>query len=126
MRKLAQIWQNVPNRRIGPARQARICTSVSGESISSAMGAVLGRYAEYQDNGYFMSLVVSRDIYKAVMGKTTENISPAINLKCALDTNEGTTCSGNSTATSSGRYRLAENVTFAEITNRLNCGLNGN
>lgn len=138
MRKLSQIWQSIPNTRISAVLQAAakfrpktfaLAGAVQGETLRSATNAVLARYAEYRDNSYFLSLALSRDIYDAVRtqpaGAPRLPIGLCSDLTKTAESDEATACSGCSTGTSTGRahYRLSENVTFAEITNRLNCGM---
>ena len=88
----------------------------------------LARYVDYQDNLYFLSLAVSRDVYNAIKCTPAAPIMKAESGRLKLQGNEenfvGECKSGASTGTSIGEtgpyYRLSENVTFAEITNKLN------
>ena len=133
IRKLNQIWQTVPNKRISQQTSSNSSSrkqnkkslhgSIPQKTINSAMSSILSRYSEYAENSYFLSLAMTRDIYNSIKENNVINLKETDEntpLTRADSTSSVSTCCSGTNSTKASHYRLSENVTFAEITNRLN------
>jgi hypothetical protein len=139
IKKLNQIWQSIPNKRMSDkgaiAKDAKACKKYcffdreQTKNITNSMNTLIARYDEYKNNSYYLSLALSKDIYNSMKASNTPPM-PNARLDLSLTEskeNENTrpeSKSSDSTGTSSKstpHYRLSEGVTFAEITNKLNC-----
>ena len=98
-------------------------------AVMNAMTSMITRYAEIKENSYYLPLALSKDIYNSMKAANVPPMpAPHLNLSVVdnkRDENSRPECKSTDSTCCSGKsgnhYRLSEGVTFAEITNKLNC-----